>query len=300
MTDRGPGMGMGAQNGGWIRAAVLAFFFATPAFGSFVSANTSVSLLTGTFNDGPHFGDSGTSSISMADIRVDVDGGVNYGANAFSSGTFGKFSLLTFAGGSATGFFVGTAHAGAVAQIQFSDSVNIAGVGQGKLRLPFLVDGSVSVSGSAASAFGFTFCQAVPHVSGVGSTCLVNGLPAFFNQLPPNVSFSNTTQPGFAQLFNLDFPIVFGQFVDLNFTVTLTSGANGASGIAGADFSHTGTIQAAQVFDQFGNLIPNPTITSDSGFDYVNPQFAASAPEPGGLILAAASLLLIVRRTRKP
>jgi len=38
------------------------------------------------------------------------------------------------------------------------------------------------------------------------------------------------------------------------------------------DFSHTGTLLGGALFDQFGNLISNPLVIPDSGFDYVNPQ----------------------------
>ena len=119
----------------------------------------------------------------------------------------------------------------------------------GKVRIPFLVDGSVSLATSSGALFGFTFCQSIPTGSPSGGVgCLVNDLPAYFNDQPPNVAFLSSA-PIFSQLFNLDFAVPFGVPYDLNFTVTLQSGAAGLVGSSTADFAHTGIAQPAQVFD---------------------------------------------------
>jgi hypothetical protein len=169
------------------------------------------------------------------------------------------------------------------------------GTGQGTFRLPFLVDGAVNVSTSAGALFGFTFCQSIATGSPTGGIgCEVNGLPAFFNDSPPN-DFFVSSAPSFSKLYNLDFHLPFGIFYDLNFTVTLASNAFGPIASSSADFSRTGLAQPAQVFDQFGNLLPNATIIAQSGFNYADPQFS-SVPEPGCLLLMGAGLLLTVAR----
>jgi hypothetical protein len=70
-------------------------------------------------------------------------------------------------------------------------------------------------------------------------------------------------------------------------------------GFAEADFFHTGTQLGAVLFDSFGNPISNPVVISDSGFDYVHPQGTSSAvPEPGGTLLFAVSLSIVVLASR--
>ncbi len=61
-----------------------------------------------------------------------------------------------------------------------------------------------------------------------------------------------------------------------------------STGFAEGDFLHTGTLLGGAVFDQFGNRISNPTVISDSGFDFVNPQQLQSAvPEPSTLVVSS-------------
>lgn len=58
-------------------------------------------------------------------------------------------------------------------------------------------------------------------------------------------------------------------------------------GFAEGDFLHTGTLLGGAVFDQFGNRLSNPTVISDSGFDFVNPQQLQSAvPEPSTFVVS--------------
>jgi hypothetical protein len=223
---------------------------------------------------------------------VGASGSFNYGGEAAAGAAFGRFSLFTFAGGTESG----DAHVFVISrsQVYYSDSVTVSGgTGIGTVRIPFLVDGSVNLATSSGAGFGFTFCQSIPTGSPSGGVgCAVNGLPAYFNDQPPNVAFLSSA-PAFSQLFNLDFPVPFGVQQDLNFTVTLQSSAAGPVGSSTADFSQTGIAQPAQVFDQSGTLIPNATIVAASGFDYF-----AAVPEPGGVVLAGTGLLLLLTQRK--
>jgi hypothetical protein len=174
----------------------------------------------------------------------------------------------------------------------YSDSITVSGgTGIARVRIPFLVDGGVNLATSSGALFGFTFCQSIPTGSPTGGVgCTVNGLPAYFNDQPPNVAFLSSA-PLFSQLFDLDFTVPFGVPYDVNFTVTLQSGAAGPIGSSTADFAHTGIAQPAQVFDQFGTLIPGATIVAQSGFDYFAP-----VPEPGGFVLSCTGMLLLLTR----
>ncbi len=277
------------------RFAFFMFFFTAAAFGSSVNSLSKVEGVSGPYYDSGS-GDPAKSSVSHADINVFPDGGIDYGGQAAGIGEFGKFSLYTFAGGSASGFYEKTAFMTSTSQMFYSDSLTVTGgTGEATLRIPFLVDGSVNLENLAGALFGFTFCQSIPTGSPTGGQgCEVNGMPAFFNSKPPNAYFARSA-PTYSQLFNLDFHVPFGVQSDLNFTVTLNSTAAGQIASAAADFSRTGIAQPAQVFDQSGNLVPDAVIAAQSGFNYANPQFA-SVPEPGGFILAGAGLLLFTRR----
>ena len=273
-------------------ALLVVSAFAASAFGSSVTSVSSVTGPGGTYSDSGYDGrpNPGESSVSHGYILVDPNGSYNYGSEAAGAGAFGWFSLFTFAGGTESGN--AQVYVSSRTQMYYSDSITVSGgTGVGTVRIPFLVDGGVSLATSSGALFGFTFCQSIPTGSPSGGVgCSVNGLPAYFNDQPPNVAFLSSA-PSFSQLFNLDFPVPFGVPYDLNFTVTLQSGAAGPVGSSTADFAHTGIAQPAQVFDGLGTLIPNATIVAQSGFDYFAP-----VPEPGGLILACTGMLLLLTR----
>ena len=196
--------------GSLMLALLTSSALAAPAFGSSVYAATQVAGPTGTFYDsGLGTAHPGTSSVSHGFIRVDPGGSFNYGGEAAAGGAFGTFSLFAFAGGTESGdaqVFVASR-----SEVYYSDSITVSGgTGIGTVRIPFLVDGSVSLATSSGASFGFTFCQSIPTGSPTGGVgCLVNGLPAYFNDQPPNVAFLSSA-PAFSQLFNLDFPVPFG------------------------------------------------------------------------------------------
>jgi hypothetical protein len=269
-------------------AQLLLLATALPAAASSVYSFSRVSLPSGLYDD-YRFGDPAISSVSHSDLNVVSDGGINYGAQVQANATYGRFSLFTFAGGSGTGSYQNIAYSRGQAQINYSDTITVpAGLGSVVVRIPFQVSGSVSVSTNASSFFGFTFCQAASSSGGFG--CLVNGLPAFFNGQAPNVLFT-ANNFNYSQLFNLDFPVQAGVPTDFNFTVIQNSYAYGLMASSTADFSHTGVAQAAQVFNQSGDLLSNVVLTSQSGFNYNNPQ-SSTTPEPGALILASVGLTL--------
>ena len=276
-----------------IPALLTASAFAAPAFGSSVYSVSRVSGPEGTFyatGSGPT---PGQSSLSHQYVLVIPAGSYNYGTEAEGAGAIGWFSLFTFAGGSETGDV--HAFVSSRTDMYYNDSITVSGgTGVGMVRIPFLVEGSVTLATSSTARFGFTFCQSIPTGSPTGGVaCSVDGQPPYDNDQPPNVSFLGSA-PSFSKIFNLDFAVPFGVPYDLNFTVTLHSGAGGLVASSTADFSHTGLAQPAQVFDQLGALIPNATIVAQSGFDYLAP-----VPEPGAAALGAGALLGLVALARK-
>ena len=271
-------------------AQLISSAFTAPAFGSSVYSVSRVDGPGGTFYATGEGATPGQSSVSHGYIEVFPTGSFNYGTEAEGAGAFGRFSLFTFAGGSQTGdahVFVSSR-----SDMYYNDSITVSGgTGLGTVRIPFLVEGSVTLATSSSARFGFTFCQSIPTGSPTGGVaCSVNGQPPYDNDQPPNVAFLSSA-PNFSQLFNLDFAVPFGVPYDLNFTVTLHSGAGGLVASSTADFSHTGIAQPAQVFDALGTLIPNATIVAASGFDYVT-----AVPEPGGFILSCTGMLVLLTR----
>jgi hypothetical protein len=58
-----------------------------------------------------------------------------------------------------------------------------------------------------------------------------------------------------------------------------------STGFAEGDFLHTGTLLGGAVFDQFGDRLSNPSVISDSGFDFINPRSESAVPEPATVIM---------------
>jgi hypothetical protein len=75
-------------------------------------------------------------------------------------------------------------------------------------------------------------------------------------------------------------PFHFGEIFYINEVHSLTvngfSSAPPAVGSIVADFLHTGTLKPAIVQDGSGNVLVNPTIVSDTGFDFLNPTGTAA------------------------
>ena len=70
-----------------------------------------------------------------------------------------------------------------------------------------------------------------------------------------------------------------------------------SSGAITTDFSHTASLQQVIVTDSLGNVITGPTLTSDSGFDYLSLGGSSSVPEPATWALIAIGLAgIAVRR----
>jgi hypothetical protein len=292
-----------------LRLVVSVWMIVVSALMAFVPS-TSASTISfsqacaGTFGGNPgdclgdsHSGDPAISSASRGASFAETDnsGGINYSAQAAGTGVPGRFSLFAHAGGSSDGSDIGIGYASGSAIIAFSDVITIAGgTGTGFMRIPWATDGGVDLSGIAAASFGVTFCQLIRAGSQTGGIGC-DGYP----HLVDSFSASN---PTFSKLFNLDFSLQYGaQPVDyvLNTTFGASAGVSAPSGIATSDFQHTGTIQAAQFFDSFGNLMSGVTITAQSGLDYLNPQASPTVPivpivptipEPASIVLLALGL----------
>lgn len=243
--------------------------------------------------DGSQTGDPAVSSTSRGESFVDPASGQGYSLSSQASVTAWRnaFSIYFQANGSANGFndVIPISAGGGV---QYSDTLVInGGTGQGTAVFPWRVDGIATVEGVPGAA-GATFvmgCQLIPVGSITGGVGCATGGADIFS--------SSTT---YDEVWNLTVPFTFGVSYVLNMNAGGSAGVGVINGSASviADFSRTGTLGAARVFDSFGNPVPGATITAESGLDYFNPQVSAEVPEPGSysLLLCGIVALYVGRR----
>ncbi len=89
---------------------------------------------------------------------------------------------------------------------------------------------------------------------------------------------------------HFQFGVPFYYATEFRLEVSAGSVIGPSTGFAEGDFLHTGTLLGGAVFDQFGDRLSNPSVISDSGFDYINPQSESAVPEPSTLILSSIVL----------
>ena len=206
----------------------------------------------------------------------------------------GKFGMDTSVGGFVfLSPFVGLSfRTNAIGQLTDTNVKIGGGVGAGVMVLPWHVTGLTKIDTTftgfiptgplGAVAFGLR-CSSFPS-SGPGSFCGGNTDLAF--------TLEGVTPAAFDVL--LEVPFTFGDTFSFTTTVAMTSsfgyssadippgfipGTGKIDGDVEADFGSTGILGPARIFDSFGR-VTSPTVTSDSGFDYLK-GFVEAGPGPG-------------------
>lgn len=249
-----------------------------------------------------HIGSTPQSSSSSRGVAlVSPSGGANLGANTSAVAAPSSFAIFSFAGGLVTGSFESVGF-GALSgsSVRYTDTLNIGGSGRGTLRVPWLVEGGIDISGSpAGAALGFTTCASNPTGTISVSFCARNRGDANGSEV-----FNSDTS--YSELWILDFAIELGVDYDIvtQFGVSARGGGPDGGSSATADFAHTGRMQPVQVFDSLGNILLDPVIVAESGLDYLNPQgdTPAAVPEPDSLAALGLGLAVMIglRGRRRP
>lgn len=197
------------------------------------------------------------------------------------------------------------------ASVVLSDTItalpSVTWSGQGRLRFSMLVEGGVSVSYSApgtpdqasmAVSLGFTCSRTIALGAGTATSPCTS--PDFAAASPGSFALNGGRRfagdEQFSDTFDFDINVQSGQAATLNLQTGL-SAAMGylygtpvgvLNGLAVGNFLGTGKLVGVTLFDASGNVVQNPVLQSQSGFDYLSVNTAAvPAPPALGLLLTA-------------
>jgi hypothetical protein len=169
-----------------------------------------------------------------------------------------------------------------VMSLSTTDFITIGGMSHGTFQFSYLFDGSEACVGNLATcttAGGF-------NLNGNGLTIA-------------SVNSQGSGSPFFEA--TVDVPFSSG---GVGIGATLTEGATcytsyGGDCTALVNFSNTAMLGDAVVLDSNGNIVPDATITSQSGYDYTQ-SLVESTPEPGtlGMIVFGLTALAFGLRRR--
>jgi hypothetical protein len=177
-----------------------------------------------------------------------------------------------------------------------ADGVTVTGLNGDTLQVAWAVDGTFALDPAANGASDHLayFVGTVPG-GNQNLVAVMNQTLSSGNANAIDGSYSLTDEGNdtwdFSATGVTDLPIVNG-WVDLIQSLYIDSNHGSL------DFLHTGLVGAAVVLDSNGDVVPNATITSDSGFDYTQP-LPNPAPEPATFGMIAAGLAVLAWRMRR-
>jgi len=187
-----------------------------------------------------------------------------------ATGTVGDSTQISTTGGT-----VGGVHADTVATYDFS------GLTASTLQFTFSAEGTSTAPGYPDGTGVFFGIDAYLY----DNDTFAPGTP---NQtIYPDANFAVALGNGTTSNILVDVPVVDGT-AELNYILVAEADCEvGVNCSASADFADTLAITGAEAYDANGNLIPNATIVSESGF---NPN-ATNTPEPSSVLLLGVGLL---------
>jgi hypothetical protein len=228
----------------------------------------------------------GTSCILNFDDSIGQSCSANNGALGYSGYGYAQADLLSGLHADSESVFAGTVSGGfggqAGADADIVDTATLQGApASGSLALLFAVDGTLGLTTNTGNANDHADEFMSVEVNGTTGNSSV-----FF--LGPN-SGSQTVDA--SEMVSVPY---FGISLSLDIALNTTADcANGgadpdSSCDASADFLDTSGILGVEIFDSNGDLVPNATLTSSTGFVY---PAVSPAPEPSNLILFSPGLL---------
>lgn len=162
---------------------------------------------------------------------------------------------------------------------------------------------SVSTSGFPSSICpAGTPCRAAAEVGIVSGESFVGAAPGTAEDTLANILNSGSTDAPSSPI-QIVVPIS-GNIADLSFSLTALAEcpsltalqrSEGISCAAMADYLDPLTITGASIYDSNGNLIPNATLVSQSGFSLTS----AATPEPSSIFLLGTGVSLLGLATRR-
>ncbi len=264
----------------------------------YVTCNTSTSSVGGSTS---------TSSASSGNVS-----GYNFINSASASASPALLHLQADNSASAA-----TQFAGAEASVGFNDSNTITGgTGDALWVLPFWVDGVLSTSGvgtlsqlqlaaylnyNAINAYGAD-TNAFNTFNSLNTTHNGDILSSWDSEaIEWGTSGYGTPTMNVAQWVYVVIPFTFNTSFEYGIYAsvwnTQSSGGYAGPAVESAEFQHTIAYGGGSYILQGSNVITNFTVTSAAGIDYS--QSLVESPEPAGLALTAAGLLVIGALRRK-
>jgi hypothetical protein len=177
----------------------------------------------------------------------------------------------------------------------------------GTFVLPYHLDGTVTIDWAEVFAGGFLVSGANASLLWDVSSFNIDGSGSTLNRLANDHWSGNHLSATVNRNVAATIPFLFGEIFYISETYSLVvdghSSEAPAVGFVEADFLHTAILGPATVKDGLGNVLVDPIVLSDTGFDFEHPSGdgggAPSVPEPSSLLLLSiglAGLAVIARR----
>jgi|GEM_PF-5852561 len=175
-----------------------------------------------------------------------------------------------------------------------SDPTHPAG-SVGSFMLPYHLNGTVTIDWGEVFSGGFLVSGATARLVWDATSFNIDGSSNTTQHLADDTWSGNKLSVTVNRNVTWSVPFRFGTIFYLSegyyVSVDGHSGAAPSVGFVEADFLHTALLGPAIVKDGSGNILINPTILSDTGFDFAHP--AANVPEPSALALFVAGLACV-------
>jgi hypothetical protein len=234
----------------------------------------------------------------------DTDNGFDSAESVNSQGHFGLYARGSANTTSKVGHGGGWAYGNFLISVLVPPQQGHSAGDPGELTLPYHLDGTVTIDWGEVFVDGFLVSGATARLLWGYSAFDTSGNTLARENLANDTWSGNHVSDTVNTDINVVIPFQFGDIFYLSESYYVTvdghSAAPPAVGFVEADFLHTALLGPAIVEDGLGNALVNPIITSDTGFDFGNPQGGgAAAPEPRGVVVLTVALAFLFGAARR-